>query len=68
MAFVKVNGNNLIKALRDFNRQVKNEGIIRECHLRREYMKPSVKKRWKREEAVKKRIREKRRERKHRRS
>jgi len=64
MAQVTVNGTNLTKALRDFTRQVKNEGIIREVHQRKEYMKPSLKKRWKREEAVRKRIREERRERK----
>jgi len=64
MAYVKVNNDNLIKAIRDFTRQVKSEGILREVHNRKEYMKPSLKKRWKREEAVRKRIREERRERK----
>ena len=64
MVYVKVDGNNVTKALREFTRKVKSAGIIQEVRHRQEYMKPSEKKKWKREEAVRKRIRESRREKK----
>lgn len=50
----------LMKALQIFNKKVKEAGIIQECKNRREYLKPSLKKRLKREEATRRRIREER--------
>jgi small subunit ribosomal protein S21 len=58
MVFVKVTGNNLQKAINIFNKKVKQAGIIQEVYRRQEYIKPSVKRKLKREEAIKKRIRE----------
>ncbi len=58
MVFVKVTGNNLQKAISIFNKKVKQAGIIQEVYRRKEYIKPSVKRKLKREEAIKKRIRE----------
>jgi small subunit ribosomal protein S21 len=50
----------LTKALQIFNKKVKEAGIIQECKARREYLKPSLKKRLKREEAHRRRLREER--------
>ena len=58
MVFVKVTGNNLQKAINIFNKKVKQAGIIQEVYRRQEYIKPSVKRKLKKEEAIKKRIRE----------
>lgn len=62
MAFVKVfvNGNTqedrdkaLEKALNAFRKQVAKEGIVQEVKKREEYLPPSVTKRIKRKEAIK---------------
>tara|TARA_R100001244_G_scaffold106859_1_gene79263 strand:+ start:64 stop:285 length:222 start_codon:yes stop_codon:yes gene_type:complete len=58
MVFVKVMGNNLQKAISIFNKKVKQAGIVQEIYRRQEYIKPSVKRKLKKEEAIKKRIRE----------
>ena len=58
MVFVKVMGNNLQKAISIFNKKVKQAGIVQEVYRRQEYIKPSVKRKLKKEEAIKKRIRE----------
>ena len=58
MVIVKVTGNNLQKAIGIFNKKVKQAGIIQEIYRRREYIKPSIKRKLKKEEAIKKRIRE----------
>tara|TARA_R110002020_G_scaffold299048_1_gene514820 strand:- start:223 stop:438 length:216 start_codon:yes stop_codon:yes gene_type:complete len=58
MVFVKVMGNNLQKAISIFNKKVKQAGIVQEVYRRQEYLKPSVKRKLKKEEAIKKRIRE----------
>ena len=58
MVFVKVTENNLQKAISIFNKKVKQAGIIQEVYRRQEYIKPSVKRKLKKEEAIKKRIRE----------
>ena len=58
MVFVKVTGNNLQKAIGIFNKKVKQAGIVQEVYRRQEYIKPSVKRKLKKEEAIKKRIRE----------
>jgi ribosomal protein S21 len=65
MAYVKVTGNtdaDLQRAIRIFNKKVKDAGIIQEIYSRREYVKPSVKKKLKKEEAVRRRIRENKKE------
>jgi len=61
MAYVKVTGNtdaDIQRAIRIFNKKVKEAGIIQEVYDRREYVKPSVKKKLKKEEAIRRRIRE----------
>ena len=58
MVFVKVTENNLQKANSIFNKKVKQAGIVQEVYRRQEYIKPSVKRKLKKEEAIKKRIRE----------
>lgn len=55
--YVEVNGN-LDKALKIFNKKVKQAGILQECYRRREYTKPSEMRKRKREEAARRRIRE----------
>lgn len=65
MAYVKVTGNSdadLQRAIRIFNKKVKDAGIIQEVYSRREYVKPSVKKKLKKEEAIRRRIRENKKE------
>jgi ribosomal protein S21 len=65
MAYVKVTGNtdaDIQRAIRIFNKKVKEAGIIQEIYSRREYVKPSVKKKLKKEEAVRRRIRENKKE------
>ena len=60
---VKVIGNtqdDFIRALKIFSKKVKEAGIIQEIHRRKEYTKPSIKKRRKREDAIKRRIRDER--------
>lgn len=59
--YVKVMGPteaDFTRALKIFNKKVKEAGIIQEIHRRKEYVKPSLKRRLKREEAKKRRIRE----------
>ena len=59
--YVKVTGNtdmDVQRAIRIFNKKVKEAGIIQEVYDRREYVKPSVKKKLKKEEAIRRRIRE----------
>jgi len=59
--YVKVTGNtdmDVQRAIRIFNKKVKEAGIIQEIYDRREYVKPSVKKKLKKEEAIRRRIRE----------
>ena len=58
MVFVNVTGNNLQKAISIFNKKVKQAGIVQEVYRRQEYLKPSIKRKLKKEEAIKKRIRE----------
>ena len=58
MVFVKVTGNNLQKAISIFNKKVKQAGIVQEVYRRQEYLTPSIKRKLKKEEAIKKRIRE----------
>ena len=58
MVIVNVTGNNLQKAIGIFNKKVKQAGIIQEIYRRQEYLKPSVKRKLKKEEAIKNRIRE----------
>ena len=58
MVFIKVTGNNLQKAISNFNKKVKQAGIVQEVYRRQEYLKPSIKRKLKKEEAIKKRIRE----------
>jgi ribosomal protein S21 len=65
MAYVKVTGNSdadIQRAIRIFNKKVKDAGIIQEIYSRREYVKPSVKKKLKHEESIRRRIREERKE------
>jgi ribosomal protein S21 len=59
--YVKVTGNtdaDVQRAIRIFNKKVKEAGIIQEIYDRREYVKPSVKKKLKKEAAIRRRIRE----------
>ena len=59
--YVKVTGNtdaDVQRAIRIFNKKVKEAGIIQEVYDRREYVKPSVKKKLKKEEAIRRRIRD----------
>ncbi len=53
---VRVNGNDISKALRLLKRTVEKEGLFRELKRRRFYEKPSVKKRRKQREAQKRRV------------
>ncbi len=54
---VKVQGKNLEKAIKDLKTRLTKEGLFKELKNRRSYEKPSVKKKRKRIEAIKKRIR-----------
>lgn len=49
---VEVRGNNIEKAIRLLGKKVKAEGIVRELRARQCYEKPSVKRRRKHAEAV----------------
>lgn len=63
--YVKVMGNtdaDLQRAIRIFNKKVKDAGIIQEVYSRREYVKPSVQRKLKKEDAIRRRIREEKRE------
>ena len=65
MVYVKVMGNtdaDIQRAIRIFNKKVKDAGIIQEIYNRREYVKPSVKRKLKHEESIRRRIREERKE------
>jgi ribosomal protein S21 len=64
--YVKVTGNtdaDVQRAIRTFNKKVKEAGIIQEIYSRREYVKPSVKRKLKKEQAIRRRIQEEKRER-----
>lgn len=64
--YVKVTGNteaDLQRAIRIFNKKVKEAGIIQEVYDRREYVKPSLKKKLKKEEAIRRRVRDEKKER-----
>ena len=63
--YVKVPGNtdaDVQRAIRIFNKKVKEAGIIQEIYNRREYVKPSVKRKLKKEQAIRRRIQEEKRE------
>jgi ribosomal protein S21 len=63
--YVKVTGNtdaDVQRAIRTFNKKVKEAGIIQEIYNRREYVKPSVKRKLKKEQAIRRRIQEEKRE------
>tara|TARA_Y100000004_G_C8857108_1_gene387299 strand:+ start:325 stop:546 length:222 start_codon:yes stop_codon:yes gene_type:complete len=63
--YVKVTGNtdaDVQRAIRIFNKKVKEAGIIQEIYNRREYVKPSVKRKLKKEQAIRRRIQEEKRE------
>ena len=53
---IKVNGNDVEKALKILKRQIQKDGLLRELKERRFYEKPSVKSRRKQREAQKRRI------------
>jgi small subunit ribosomal protein S21 len=52
---IRVEGNNIEKALRVLKRKVQQDGMLRELKNRRFYEKPSLKKKRKRREAQKRR-------------
>ena len=52
MVFIKVTGNNLQKAIGIFNKKVKQAGIIQEVYRRQEYLKPSMKRKLKKEKGA----------------
>lgn len=59
--YVKVTGSSeqdFIRALKIFTKKVKDSGVIQEVYARREYVKPSLKRKLKAEEAFKRKIRE----------
>lgn len=62
--YVKVDNekDGLTKALKIFNRMVKKAELIQEIRNRQHYLKPSVKKAFKRKEAFRRRKREEKRE------
>ena len=53
---IKVNGNDVEKALKILKRQIQKDGLLRELKERRFYEKPSIKSRRKQREAQKRRI------------
>ncbi|MFZ3138843.1 MAG: 30S ribosomal protein S21 [Thermodesulfovibrionales bacterium] len=53
---IKVNGNDVEKALKILKRQLQKDGLLRELKERRFYEKPSVKSRRKQREAHKRRM------------
>jgi small subunit ribosomal protein S21 len=60
---VRVNGNDVEKALKILKRQVQKEGLLGELKKRRFFEKPSVKLRRKQREAEKRRLKRSRRKR-----
>ena len=54
---IQVLDNQLEKALRDLKRNLAKEGVMKELKNRRFYEKPSVKKKRKQKEAMKKKLR-----------
>lgn len=52
---IRVEGNNIEKALRVLKRKIQQDGMLRELKNRRFYEKPSLKKKRKRREAQKRR-------------
>jgi small subunit ribosomal protein S21 len=53
---IRVNGNDVEKALKILKRQIQKDGLLRELKERRFYEKPSVKSRRKQREAHKRRM------------
>ncbi len=53
---IRVNGNDLEKALKLLKRQLQKDGLLKEIKKRRYYEKPSVKLKTKQREAQKRRI------------
>ena len=63
MLYVKIMGtsdDDLQRAIKIFNKKVKDSGLMKEIYDRREFVKPSLKKRLQKKEAVKRRMREER--------
>ncbi|MDA8168100.1 MAG: 30S ribosomal protein S21 [Nitrospiraceae bacterium] len=53
---IKVNGNDIEKALKIFKREVQKDGLLKELRERQYYEKPSVRSRRKQREALKKKM------------
>jgi ribosomal protein S21 len=62
--YVKVTGDgeSLQYAIKLFNRRVKQAGILQEVYDRREYIKPSEQKKIKKDAAIRRRVREQKKE------
>ena len=63
MLYVKIMGtsdDDLQRAIKIFNKKVKDSGLMKEIYDRREFVKPSLKKRLQKKEAVKRRMWEER--------
>ena len=58
---IEVVNNQIEKAIKELKRRLIREGVFKEISKRRFFLKPSVRKKLKREEAEKKRIKDKRR-------
>ena len=58
---IEVVNNQIEKAIKELKRKLIREGVFKEISKRRYFLKPSVRKKLKREEAEKKRIKERRR-------
>jgi len=57
---LKKHKDNVENALKEFKRRMKKDGILQELSLRESYMSPSKKKRYRKNEAMKRRKREER--------
>ena len=55
---VKVRENNVMQAFRKLKKKLHNEGVIQDIQDRKFFVKPSVKKRLKRKEAIRKQRKE----------
>jgi len=55
---VKVRDNNVMQAFRKLKKKLHNEGVIQDIQDRKFFVKPSVKKRLKRKEAIRKQRKE----------
>jgi len=62
---IRVNGNDIERALKILKRQIQKDGLLRELKERRFYEKPSIKLRRKQREAQKRRIKNARLRRQH---